>query len=1007
MDNNFVLESFFEACKKEEFHNRWMSAATWAEIVCLHYSLGAEVAFDGNKLVHAISRNKAVNSLIEGNDGMSKGEISVFRNKYRPKGMSKQVYCFYATQKGDKPKGVDATPQWHSNINSATDLLEKRITRSTTLTFESSNLKETLELKKLEESTLGKRKRPQTIISDSGVLKAANDSLLDPSSSKEVSSLARDLPLVSFWVSPEAIILFKPFGDETVLEALDNQIQLLSEVNKSHHGYTELIDNINDFSMSNASTYKIWHLCQKCTYLALALTLAKEHMNSWTWQKCCGEAVSLLSKCGINQTSNARTVMEWYRQFKTKRKFTLFIQKNKLPPFLEQNQDITATIKQYCKEHLSELSVEFLLDYLHKIVIPTMVKDIHGKGKDEMCEEEYAEVVRQVLKPYRLTCLSISTVSRWLNALGFKYEVRKKGYYVDGHEKPSTIEYRKRFCERYLGYEARMHRWIQVTEQVAKKLEEEGEITKGSGYYYYDASREESMVEFHVDVSDKLLLLGPINEDFGGNLSVRFPTGCKPLICFGHDESIYKQFLITKKTWIGPDGERNIVPKDDGLGVMVSAFQSREFGFGLVVSDEQLKEVNEKRKNTKYKDLKAAAEAGGSKDGLKKPLTCSPFVRTFEYGADSEGYWNYNHMVLQLEDCVDVLQYLYPQYDYIFLFDHSSGHDKQREDGLNVKKMTKNFGGTQRKMRDTVIKQEKGYLGTYLSKLKPGDTQSMVFKETDDGPFWMSTEQRENTRLDKEVQDKVKTRTLRKEELKKLLEEKGLPVRGTAKDLIKRAEENGISSKVTTAKIIEGWQGKPKGLLQVLWERGFIDETNLDRYTLNGRQDVFGVLIPETSLLYLMANCEDFEEEESLLQANGREMGVLVDRTPKCHCELAGEGIEYTWGCSKNYYRALNLQEKRGKDKFRRSVTRCLERDILTTERIRKFSRRARQYICAYYKIAHQDEATASEQEAQTATHLDASPIKVEKMVKLFKTHRCAMDFDTNFCKAVFTKREE
>jgi hypothetical protein len=103
------------------------------------------------------------------------------------------------------------------------------------------------------------------------------------------------------------------------------------------------------------------------------------------------------------------------------------------------------------------------------------------------------------------------------------------------------------------------------------------------------------MVEFHVDASDKLLL-GNINGDFGGNLSVRFPTGCKPLISFGHDEFIYKQFLITGKTWIGPGGERNIVPKDDGLGVMVSAFQSREFGFGVVLSEEQLKEVNEKRK---------------------------------------------------------------------------------------------------------------------------------------------------------------------------------------------------------------------------------------------------------------------------------------------------------------------------------------------------------------------------------------------------------------------------
>ncbi len=65
----------------------------------------------------------------------------------------------------------------------------------------------------------------------------------------------------------------------------------------------------------------------------------------------------------------------------------------------------------------------------------------------------------------------------------------------------------------------------------------------------------------------------------------------------------------------------------------------------------------------------------------------------------------------------------------------------------------------------------------------------MVFKETDSGPFWMSREEQENTRHDKIIQDKTKIQTLRKEELKKLLEEKGLPTKGTAKDLIKRAEE--------------------------------------------------------------------------------------------------------------------------------------------------------------------------------------------------------------------------
>ena len=95
MDNNFVIEVFLEACRKEDFQNRWMSAATWSEIISKHYNLVGVVAFDGNKLVHAISRNKVLNSLMEGNDGMVKGNIAIFRNKYQPKGMTKQVYCFY------------------------------------------------------------------------------------------------------------------------------------------------------------------------------------------------------------------------------------------------------------------------------------------------------------------------------------------------------------------------------------------------------------------------------------------------------------------------------------------------------------------------------------------------------------------------------------------------------------------------------------------------------------------------------------------------------------------------------------------------------------------------------------------------------------------------------------------------------------------------------------------------------------------------------------------------
>ena len=59
-----------------------------------------------------------------------------------------------------------------------------------------------------------------------------------------------------------------------------------------------------------------------------------------------------------------------------------------------------------------------------------------------------------------------------------------------------------------------------------------------------------------------------------------------------------------------------------------------------------------------------------------------------------------------------------------------------------------------------------------------------------------------------------------------------------------------------------------------------------------------------------MAGCMDFEEEETMLQYMGTKMGVVVDRSPKGHAEIAGEGIEYSWGCMKNHYQRVLLYKK-------------------------------------------------------------------------------------------------
>jgi len=73
--------------------------------------------------------------------------------------------------------------------------------------------------------------------------------------------------------------------------------------------------------------------------------------------------------------------------------------------------------------------------------------------------------------------------------------------------------------------------------------------------------------------------------------------------------------------------------------------------------------------------------------------------------------------------------------------------------------------------------------------------------------------------------------------LKEELKTKGHVVRGhCSKDEIERlVGEYGIELTCQVEVIEEGWLGKPKGLLQVLWERGWIDEQNMSKYSLKGR----------------------------------------------------------------------------------------------------------------------------------------------------------------------------
>ena len=70
-------------------------------------------------------------------------------------------------------------------------------------------------------------------------------------------------------------------------------------------------------------------------------------------------------------------------------------------------------------------------------------------------------------------------------------------------------------------------------------------------------------------------------------------------------------------------------------------------------------------------------------------------------------------MVLQLDDCVNILKVIFPGIDFIFILNHSCVHDKGRRYGLDLTNMNSGYGEAQIDMHPKSIKHNFGYLGLH------------------------------------------------------------------------------------------------------------------------------------------------------------------------------------------------------------------------------------------------------------------------------------------------------
>jgi hypothetical protein len=182
--------------------------------------------------------------------------------------------------------------------------------------------------------------------------------------------------------------------------------------------------------------------------------------------------------------------------------------------------------------------------------------------------------IHSFLVAHGLESLSLTTAWRWMRLLGFQYDTRKKSFYVDGHKREDVVENRNKFCRHYLTeFEPYCRRWIQLSKEEASAIKG---LDVQLGYHYKDIILGTSNIEFHVDYWNQFseTAAGPTRE---ATMSIRVSSQAKSIMIIGQDKSVFAQYLLGSKTWVGPKGQRPLLPKSEGEGYMLSAFVSKSW----------------------------------------------------------------------------------------------------------------------------------------------------------------------------------------------------------------------------------------------------------------------------------------------------------------------------------------------------------------------------------------------------------------------------------------------
>jgi hypothetical protein len=120
---SIAKDAFLAAAADKEFHDKWMTLDTWAELICLYYNLVNSNAFTGidlNKVVQSRSNLYLTTQMDVDRSNIPVDHIGIFRDHFKD-ATNNKLACYYACEKGKAPRVIKGV-KWFHEITEAIHL---------------------------------------------------------------------------------------------------------------------------------------------------------------------------------------------------------------------------------------------------------------------------------------------------------------------------------------------------------------------------------------------------------------------------------------------------------------------------------------------------------------------------------------------------------------------------------------------------------------------------------------------------------------------------------------------------------------------------------------------------------------------------------------------------------------------------------------------------------------------------------------------------------------------